>query len=244
MTESALRLEVSRQGNFQKPALFNGILGSTLAAPLHGAVMAGVAPFRKSLPFLNGGLKRLMDILLVLLAAPLAVILTGLAAAAIKLGSRGPVFFVQERLGKNGVPFLCYKLRTMVEGAEQGAPQWATESDPRVTQVGKRLRQSRLDELPQLYNVWRGDMSFVGVRPIRQHFARMLAEKEPLYHLRFLAKPGLTGWDQVHNSYPCTLEGQLRKFRFDLYYLKNASFWLDLLILGKTTMVMLRRKGQ
>ena len=86
-------------------------------------------------------------------------------------------------------------------------------------------------------------MSFVGVRPIREHFARILAEQEPLYHLRFLAKPGLTGWDQVHNSYPYTLEGQLRKFRFDLYYLEKASFGLDLFILGKTVMVILGLKG-
>jgi lipopolysaccharide/colanic/teichoic acid biosynthesis glycosyltransferase len=143
--------------------------------------LADVAPIRKTLPFLNGRLKRLMDILLVLLSAPLAVILLSLAALAIKLSSRGPVFFVQECLGQNGVPFPCYKLRTMVEGAEQGTPQWATESDPRVTPVGRFLRQSRLDELPQLYNVWRGEMSFVGVRPIRQHFAGLLIEKEPLY---------------------------------------------------------------
>jgi lipopolysaccharide/colanic/teichoic acid biosynthesis glycosyltransferase len=185
-----------------------------------------------------------MDILLVMLSAPLAVILLGLAALAIKLTSRGPVLFVQERLGRNGVPFPCYKLRTMVEGAEQGTPQWATEGDPRVTPVGRFLRQSRLDELPQVYNVWRGDMSFVGLRPIRQHFARILAEKEPLYYLRFLARPGLTGWDQVHNGYPSTVAGQLHKFRFDLYYLHKASFWLDLVILGKTILVILGRKGQ
>ena len=121
--------------------------------------------------------------------------------------------------------------------------QWAADNDPRVTRVGRFLRKTRLDELPQLYNIWRGEMSFVGVRPIRQHFATMLAEQAPLYQVRFLAKPGLTGWDQVHNGYPSTLEAQLRKFSFDLYYLKNASFWLDLLVLGKTVKVILRCKG-
>ena len=109
--------------------------------------------------------------------------------------------------------------------------------------MGRFLRRSRLDELPQLYNVWRGEMSFVGVRPIGEHFARILAEKEHSYHLRFLARPGLTGWDQVHNSDPCTLEGQLRKFPFDLYYLENASLWLDLVILGKIILVILGCKG-
>jgi lipopolysaccharide/colanic/teichoic acid biosynthesis glycosyltransferase len=243
MTESALRTELLQEGGYGEPTMCAWLGGSSTAFNYAGDGLADAASFRETLPFLNGRLKRTMDILLVLLSAPLAIILLGLSALAIKLSSPGPVFFVQERLGRNGVPFWCYKLRTMVEGAEQGTPQWATESDPRVTPVGKFLRQSRLDELPQLYNVWRGDMSFVGLRPIRHHFARILAEKEPLYYLRFLARPGLTGWDQVHNGYPSTVAGQLRKFRFDLYYLQHASFWLDLLILGKTIMVILRRKG-
>lgn len=243
MTEAAYRTALFRGADGGEPPFFAGAMGVAPAGMLPGAARAGEVLFKASLPFLNGRLKRAMDIVLVLLSAPLAVILVSLAGLAIKLSSRGSVFFVQERLGRDGVPFSCYKLRTMVEGAEQGAPRWATKDDPRVTWVGRWLRQSRLDEIPQLYNVWRGEMSFVGVRPIRKHFARILAEKEPLYPLRFLAKPGLTGWDQVHNGYPCTLEGQLRKFQFDLYYLQKASFWLDLFILGKTILVMLKFKG-
>jgi lipopolysaccharide/colanic/teichoic acid biosynthesis glycosyltransferase len=243
MMGSALKTEVF-QGEAYGENAFARLGARAPALPYPDTDQADVAPFGKNLPYLNGRLKRLMDVLVVLLSAPLAVILLGLAALAIKLSSRGPVFFVQERLGRNGVPFSCYKLRTMVEGAEQGTPQWATEDDPRVTRVGRFLRQSRLDELPQMYNVWRGDMSFVGMRPIREHFAKLLAAEEPLYALRFLARPGLTGWDQVHNGYPSTVAGQLRKFRFDLYYLRHASFWLDLVILGKTIMVILGRKGQ
>jgi lipopolysaccharide/colanic/teichoic acid biosynthesis glycosyltransferase len=243
MTESALRTDVLPAGNYVEPIMGPRLGGSSLALN-YADGLAEAAPFTENLPFLNGRLKRIMDILLVLLTAPMAIVLLGLAALTIKLSSRGPVLFVQERLGRNCLPFPCYKLRTMVEGAEQGTPQWATESDPRVTPVGRFLRASRLDELPQLYNVWRGDMSFVGLRPIRQHFAKILAEKEPLYCLRFLARPGLTGWDQVHNGYPSTVAGQLRKFRYDLYYLQHASFWLDLVILGKTIMVILGRKGQ
>jgi lipopolysaccharide/colanic/teichoic acid biosynthesis glycosyltransferase len=243
MTESALRTELLQERGYAEPTM-GAWLGADSFSCNYADGLADAAPFRKTLPFLNGRLKRAMDILLVLLSTPLAAILLALAALAINLSSRGPVFFVQERLGRNGVPFPCYKLRTMVDGAEQGTPQWATECDPRVTPVGRFLRQSRLDELPQLYNVWRGDMSFVGLRPIREHFAKILADKEPLYHLRFLARPGLTGWDQVHNGYPSTVAGQLRKFRFDLYYLQHASFWLDLVILGKTIMVILGRKGQ
>jgi lipopolysaccharide/colanic/teichoic acid biosynthesis glycosyltransferase len=178
MTESALRTELLQEVDYIEYAW----LGESLPS-LHytGVGLADATPFRETLPFLNGRLKRTLDILLLLLSAPLAVILLGLAALAIKLSSRGPVFFVQDRLGRYGVPFPCYKLRTMVEGAEQGTPQWATRNDPRVTPVGRFPRRSRLDELPQLYNVWRGDMSFVGLRTIRQHFAKILAEKEPLY---------------------------------------------------------------
>ena len=232
------------EADIVEPAMFVGKQTINLAVNLADLAKAEAPPARETRSFLNGRLKRAMDILLVLIAAPLAVILVGLAAVAIKLGSRGPVFFVQERLGRDRLPFLCYKLRTMVDGAEGGTPQWATACDPRVTRVGRFLRRSRLDELPQLYNVWRGEMSVVGVRPIREHFAGKLSELEPSYNLRFLARPGLTGWDQIHNGYPCTLEGQLHKFRFDLYYLKNASFWLDLFILGKTIAVILGCKGQ
>jgi lipopolysaccharide/colanic/teichoic acid biosynthesis glycosyltransferase len=243
MTESALRTEFAPGRDLEKLPLSAGPLAAARAVYPPGPAQTESLLFARTMPFLNGRTKRSLDIVLVLLSAPLALLLVGLAALAIKFSSRGSVFFVQERLGQNRVPFACYKLRTMVEGAEQGTPQWAIHSDPRVTRVGKFLRRSRLDELPQLYNVWRGEMSFVGVRPIREHFARMLAAKEPLYHLRFLARPGLTGWDQVHNSYPYTLEAQLRKFRFDLYYLENASFWLDLRILGKTILVILGGKG-
>jgi lipopolysaccharide/colanic/teichoic acid biosynthesis glycosyltransferase len=242
MTDQALRPELSQGRDYSESAFFN-IFKEIPAGNLPGVAAAGATPFGETLPYLSSRLKRTLDILLVLCAAPLTVVLVGLAALAIKLNSRGPVFFVQERLGRNGVPFPCYKLRTMVVGAEQGTPQWAADNDPRVTRVGRFLRQTRLDELPQLYNIWRGEMSFVGVRPIRQHFAAMLAEQAPLYQVRFLTKPGLTGWDQVHNGYPSTLEAQLRKFSFDLYYLKNASFWLDLLVLGKTVKVILRCKG-
>lgn len=129
MTESAIRTELLREEGYADPAR-GAWLGESSLAANYADGLADLAACRETLPFLNGRLKRIMDILLVLLSAPLAVILLGLAALAIKLSSRGPVFFVQERLGRNGVPFLCYKLRTMVEGAEKGTPQWATEDDP------------------------------------------------------------------------------------------------------------------
>ena len=210
---------------------------------------AGTAGEHPPLPleaqrYLNSRLKRTLDLFLVLLCAPVALVLVGLAAAATKLSSPGPVLFVQERLGRNRRPFRCYKLRTMVVGAEAAGPQWAQARDPRVTWVGRILRQTRLDELPQLYNVWRGEMSFVGPRPIRRHFADLLTREVPCYPLRFAATPGLTGWDQVNNGYPGTLKEQVRKFHYDLDYLRQASFWLDLKILARTLLVLLTRRGR
>lgn len=244
MTEPAFNSEPVRSRDYCDSAVFPLTWEDLPENVFPGAAAIATAPLRARSPYLHGLLKRVLDITLVLLAAPLAVILVGLAALAIKFTSRGPVFFVQKRLGYNCVPFRCYKLRTMVEGAENGPPQWATEADPRITCVGRLLRKTRLDELPQLFNIWRGEMSFVGPRPIRRHFARMLTAKEPRYSLRFLAKPGLTGWDQVHNGYPNTITGQLHKFRYDLYYLRKSSFWLDLVVLGKTVVVVLRGNGQ
>jgi len=244
MAEQTFKADLALSHDFGTSALFEEIFEGTPAGDLTCDQEAGAWPFQATLPYLGGRLKRTLDVLLTLLTAPLAVALVGISALAIKLTSRGPVFFIQERLGQYGVPFPCFKLRTMVDGAEKGTPQWAAEKDPRITWVGKILRKTRLDELPQLYNVWRGEMSFVGPRPIRCHFAAMLTKEVPSYRLRFVAKPGLTGWDQVHNGYPSTLEAQIRKFHCDLYYLHHASFGLDLLLLGKTLKVILGFKGR
>jgi lipopolysaccharide/colanic/teichoic acid biosynthesis glycosyltransferase len=245
MTDHAFNSELlPNDREYDESACFGLVWENSPCSELFEETLAETRPIRERLPYLHGFSKRCLDILLVLLAAPLAAILVGLAALAIKVTSRGPVFFIQERLGYNGLPFRCYKLRTMVEGAEKGSPQWATDDDPRVTGVGRCLRRTRLDELPQLFNVWRGEMSFVGPRPIRRHFAGMLAAQEPLYYVRFMAKPGVTGWDQVSHGYPNTIAGQLHKFRYDLHYLNNASFWFDLVILGKTIGVVLKLTGQ
>ena len=244
MSEQTFKADLPRGHDFSVSAFFAGILAGTAVWDLSIDQQAGAGPFQATLPYLGGRLKRALDVLLVLLAAPLAVILVGFAALATKLTSRGPVFFVQERLGRHGLAFPCFKLRTMVVEAEQGTPQWATKKDPRITWVGNILRKTRLDELPQLYNVWRGEMSFVGPRPIRYHFATLLAKEVPGYQLRFAAKPGLSGWDQVHNGYPSTLEAQIRKFHYDLYYLRHASVGLDLLILWKTLKVILGGQGR
>jgi lipopolysaccharide/colanic/teichoic acid biosynthesis glycosyltransferase len=153
----------------------------------------------------------------------------------IKLSSRGPVFYTQERLGWNKKPFKLIKFRTMVADAEkETGPKWASESDARITKIGKVLRYTHLDELPQLINVLKNDMSFVGNRPIRKHFADILAKEIPYYDLRFFIKPGLTGWSQVKYDYAGSIEGQMEKFLYELFYIKNMSFTFDMVILIKT----------
>jgi len=163
-------------------------------------------------------------------------------AMLIKLTSKGPAFFFQERIGFQEKPFSLIKFRTMVNDAESDTgPQWASKEDDRVTKVGKFLRKTRLDELPQLINILRGDMSFVGPRPIRQYFANIIEEQMPFYSLRFTIKPGLTGWTQVNIDYGGTVEGHIEKFQYDLYYIKYASLFIDLFILLKTINTVLRK---
>jgi exopolysaccharide biosynthesis polyprenyl glycosylphosphotransferase len=175
------------------------------------------------------------------LSAPI-MLLCGLA---IRISSRGPVFFKQERLGMNEKPFVLIKFRSMIDNAEkETGPKWAGEDDPRITPVGKFLRKTRLDELPQLFNVLRGEMSVVGPRPIRKHFADILAQEIPNYRLRFAVKPGITGWAQVCGDYAGSHEGQRDKFQYDLYYIQNQSVLFDCLILLKTVKTVILQKGQ
>jgi exopolysaccharide biosynthesis polyprenyl glycosylphosphotransferase len=198
----------------------------------------------KFFPGPTENLKRSSDILFALIFLPLALPLLLISALAVKLNSRGPIFFIQERLGLDEVPFQLYKFRTMVNNAEAlTGPKWSTADDPRITRVGRVLRKTRLDELPQLFNVLRGDMSVVGPRPIRKHFADILAREVPYYRLRFLAKPGLTGWAQVSYDYAGSNEGQSKKLQYDLFYLVHQSMRLDLLILFKTIKTMVWGKG-
>jgi lipopolysaccharide/colanic/teichoic acid biosynthesis glycosyltransferase len=162
----------------------------------------------------------------------------------IKLDSKGPMFFKQERVGLDGKTFFAYKLRSMRVDAELlSGPVWATENDPRVTRVGRILRKLRLDELPQLWNVMRGDMSFVGPRPERPHFVEMLEQHIPYYALRHSVPPGITGWAQVCASYGSDIGESRVKLEFDLFYLKNQSPLFDALIMLKTVKIALFGRG-
>lgn len=190
--------------------------------------------------------KRLVDIglslFLLILLAPV-ILFVGLA---VKMSSKGPVFFVQKRLCAQGGTFECIKFRTMSVAAkkEKQRPEWATNETDRITPIGLFLRKARLDEVPQLWNILKGEMSFVGPRPIREHFAKDLAQSIPFYNLRFMVKPGLSGWAQVNLGYADSLESQMEKFKYELFYLQNMSFVLDLIIIIKTIQKVLRGEGE
>jgi sugar transferase (PEP-CTERM system associated) len=162
---------------------------------------------------------------------------------AVRLSSKGPIFFRQTRVGMGGRIFEVVKFRTMNTDAESDGAKWATKNDPRVTKVGMFLRKTRIDEIPQLWNVLRGDMGFVGPRPERPEFVKWLNEELPFYSLRTLIRPGLTGWAQVRYGYGATLAETKEKLEYDLYYIKHMSLGLDLLIMFETIKTILRRRG-
>jgi lipopolysaccharide/colanic/teichoic acid biosynthesis glycosyltransferase len=168
-----------------------------------------------------------------------------LIAVVIKLDSPGPAVFSQERVGFLGRRFTVHKFRSMRQDAEQGTgPVWARENDDRITRAGAFLRKCRFDELPQLWNVLRGDMSFIGPRPERPYFVDLLKAKIPYFDLRHYVKPGITGWAQVMYPYGASVEDAYRKLEYDLYYAKNMSLRLDALILLKTIGVVVKSEGR
>jgi sugar transferase (PEP-CTERM system associated) len=187
--------------------------------------------------------KRAFDVILALVGLVVALPFVLLTALAVWLESGSPVLYRQERVGENGRLFTLNKFRSMRKDAEQGTPVWAQAEDDRVTQVGRFIRQTRLDELPQLWNVLRGDMSFVGPRPERPFFVNQLAEQIPFYEQRHTVKPGLTGWAQVKYRYGASFEDAVEKLRYDLYYVKHLSIPFDLTILFDTVKVVLFAKG-
>src|SRR5262245_11836914 len=188
--------------------------------------------------------KRVLDVIMAVVLLILTAPLLLLVAAIIKLNSAGPVIFKQERVGYRGSTFILYKFRSMVHDAETSTgPIWAKHEDDRATVIGSFLRKWRIDELPQMLNVLRGEMSFIGPRPERPYFVNMLRDSVPHYDLRHYVKPGISGWAQVMYQYGASIEDAHRKLQYDLYYSKNISFKLDVLIVLKTIKVMITGKG-
>ena len=188
--------------------------------------------------------RRALNFLVALIGMVLSLPLLPFIALAVKLGSPGPVLYRQKRVGRGGATFYCYKFRTMRQDAEADTgATWAADDDPRITSVGKVLRASRLDEIPQLWCVLVGDMHFVGPRPERPEFVEWLSKEIPYYGVRHVVRPGITGWAQVQYKYGNTLEDAREKLQYDLFYIKNASFGLDLLIWFQTVKIVLLGRG-
>jgi sugar transferase (PEP-CTERM system associated) len=175
-----------------------------------------------------------------LMSLPIALI----TAVLIKLDSTGPILYKQERVGKNGSTFTVLKFRSMRTDAEKAGPVWACEQDDRTTGVGKIIRKLRIDEIPQFWNIIRGEMDFVGPRPERPHFVSQLAEEIPYYEQRHLIAPGLTGWAQIKYPYGASIEDARQKLQYDLYYIKNQSLMLDAIILFETIKIILFGRGR
>jgi exopolysaccharide biosynthesis polyprenyl glycosylphosphotransferase len=189
-------------------------------------------------------IKRIMDIGIAVIGLLFLVVLYPLVALCTKLTSRGPVFYKQERVGLNGKSFIIWKFRTMRTDAEEHTgPVWAKKDDKRVTCFGKILRRTRFDELPQLLNVLKGEMSFIGPRPERPHFVNLLSESIPNYTHRLRVKPGITGWAQIHINYDRNVDDVRRKVEHDIYYIENMSLLIDLMIIVVTFKVVLTGKG-
>lgn len=187
--------------------------------------------------------KGVVDTIIALASGILALPIFFIAACMIKLTSKGPVFYKQVRVGKGGREFVIYKFRTMRENAEEDDAVWAVKNDSRVTWFGRLLRKARLDELPQLFNVLKGEMSIIGPRPERPEFVSQLIREIPFYNYRHTVKPGITGWAQVKFCYACSVESSMQKLQYDLYGIRNAGISYDLEVLLRTMWVMFTGAG-
>ncbi len=253
MTANADLLKELYQSLFQQVSVVN-------LSDFYESVMHRIPPFTFSEGWFVTNLREqhkkiydrfriLTDYVLATIIGVFFIITFPFIALAIKLNSKGRVFFSQNRVGRQGLIFKVYKYRTMMSlsadgSAETGGPQFAADKDARITSVGRILRLTRLDEIPQFINILKGEMSVIGPRPERPEFVSQLTEKMPYYALRHLIKPGLTGWAQIHNSYYGTIEENLQKLEYDLFYIKNRNFTLDVSIILRTINTILRLAGR
>lgn len=188
--------------------------------------------------------QRMFDIIIAIIGLIAGLILTPFIIIGNMIGNKGPLLYTQDRVGRNSKTFRIFKLRTMVVNAEKDGVKWAQKDDKRVTAFGRFLRRSRLDEIPQFYNVLKGEMSIIGPRPERPFFVNELTRIIPFYETRHIIKPGLTGWAQVKTRYGSTIEDSLTKLQYDLYYIKHRSVFLDFNIAIKTLSTILYYRGQ
>jgi exopolysaccharide biosynthesis polyprenyl glycosylphosphotransferase len=226
----------------QLPAVYEEFTGKIAVDNLRPSWLIFSEGFRKTRVQL--ALKRALDVTCAALGLLLAAPLVGLVALAVRLSSPGPIFYHQDRVGQRGRVFTVHKFRSMRDDAEAATGAvWASADDPRVTAVGRFLRRSRLDELPQLWNVLRGDMSMVGPRPERPEFVSQLTLQIPFYGIRHSVRPGVTGWAQVSYTYGASVEDALEKLQFDLFYMKHMNLAFDVFVLFSTIKTVLLRRG-
>ncbi len=224
------------------PDLYSILSGQVKTSQIYGTPLIDIMP--ELMPEWEKKLKRILDIVVSLLILIITMPVTILASIAIKLESKGSVFFTQDRCGLNGELFKILKFRSMRHDAEKHTgPIWSQKDDPRITRVGKFIRKVRIDELPQMFNVLKGEMSIVGPRPERPYFVEMLTEKIPYYKRRLKVRPGITGWAQVKHKYDESIEDVKTKLRYDLFYIENMSLRMDFKILFRTIFVVLFGKG-
>jgi exopolysaccharide biosynthesis polyprenyl glycosylphosphotransferase len=224
------------------PDLYEIISGQARTSQIYGFPLIDIMP--QLMPEWEKKIKRILDIFISFLLLILLLPVTLVSAIAIKLNSEGPVFYKQDRSGLNGKVFNIIKFRSMVQNAEsKSGPIWSTKDDPRITTVGAFIRKVRIDEIPQMWNVLKGDMSLVGPRPERPYFVEQLSQEIPLYKRRLKVRPGITGWAQVKHKYDESVEDVKTKLRYDLFYIENMSLRNDLKILFRTIFVVLFGKG-
>ena len=223
-------------------SFYEMLTGKLLVEKINPSWLIFSEGFRKS--WMRRVIKRTGDLLLSIIMLGLLAPILIAVAILIKLDSKGSVLFSQERVGENRKPYMVHKFRSMVQDAEkQSGPVWAQSNDSRVTRVGKFIRKWRIDELPQLFNVIKGEMSFVGPRPEREFFVKELEEAIPYYGERFSVKPGVTGWAQVNYPYGASVEDAKEKLNYDLFYIKNMSIFMDMMVVMRTVKTVLFGEG-
>jgi len=229
------------------PTFYERILGKIPVSLIHEIwFLENLSEIKKNA---YEALKRAFDLIMATIFGFITLILFPFIALAIKLDSKGPVFFIHKRVGKNQKNFNLVKLRSMTvwdekKLMEKGEMKWTQEKDERITRVGKFLRKTRIDELPQVWNVLKGDMSFIGPRPELPDFVKELEKQIPHYQMRHLIKPGLTGWAQINFPYGASVEDAMEKLQYDLFYVKNRSLFLDFTIALKTIITLMARSGR
>ena len=241
-TKELLRCRVEGIDVIEGNSFYEMLTGKLVVEQINPSWLIFSSGFQKS--SMRRFLKRSLDLILsfgmLICLCPLLL----LVAILIKLDSRGPVIFSQERVGERRKIYRVRKFRSMVADAEKhSGPVWAQDNDARVTRVGRIIRKIRIDEIPQLWNVFKGEMSFMGPRPERDFFVKDLEKQVPYYGERFTVKPGITGWAQINYGYGATIEDAIEKLNYDLFYIKNMSFWMDLMIVLRTTKIVLFGRG-